>query len=244
MGSACQSSEITAINAKELKCNGYRACYNGVFDLTCTEDEPCEISCEGDEACRGVNIMADYVSELTCKDDNACTDATIIISDAANDFSIECSDGGCVNSQISINSTNDLGEIKCSESGCIGTTFDISYALTGSISIETIDCDGEDACKDAVFTFNGDIRVDECKCGEVGDEDFGCDGTSGLTTTQCNDGGIDVNILAANAMANLWGLAAMCLLVNLIALFCCYRGTNKSVAFESNAANERYVSDQ
>merc|ERR1712228_708789 len=117
-----------------------------------------------------------------------------------NDFSIECSDGGCVNSQITITSTNDLGEIKCSESGCIGTTFDISYALTASISIETIDCDGEDACKDAAFTFNGDIRVDKCKCGEVGDEDFGCDGTSGLTTTQCEDGGIDVNILAANAI--------------------------------------------
>ena len=283
--SACQSSTITATNAKELKCNGYRACYGGVFELSCTQEEPCEIQCEGDEACRDVTINADYVKELQCKDDGACTDAVITISSAQDDFGLECSEGGCTNAQITINATSNLGEIKCSgETACSGAAFNIINSGSASIGIEKVECDGEDACKDATFSFTGTVTIDECKCGDIG-EDYGCDGTTGLTVSRCSEGGIattaapapfsaanafaaalaqdgdldeedlnndDVDVgtysyeisLSANALANLWGLAAMCLVSNLILFFCCVRKSNKSVGFDSNAANERYVSDQ
>merc|ERR1712083_76181 len=272
--SACQSSIISAVNAKELQCKGYRSCYEGQFSLSCTEDESCEIECEGDDACRGSTISADYVKELQCKDEKACTDATIAINSVADDFGIECGDGGCANLDVTINAMGDLGEIKCSGDGaCVGASFTFVNSGTAAVSIETIDCDGEDACKDATFTFSGSFNVDECKCGDVG-EDFGCDGTTGLTTSICGKGGIDPVItyaaaaiadnadviddktvqdedaysytisLSKNALLNLWLLVAVCLVSNLIVFYCCYRGSNKNVTFDSKEANDRYVSDQ
>merc|ERR1711933_609295 len=124
---------------------------------------------------------------------------------------------------------------------------------------------GESACDGATFSFSGSaITIDECKCGEVGDEDFGCTNTVGLTPYMCKEGGIPAPVsalagdndedesdlslysyeisLSTSALANLWGLAALCMLTNIVALFCCFR-KSKSVSFESDD-KEQYISER
>merc|ERR1711897_121256 len=50
--------------------------------------------------------------------------------------------------------------------------------------------------------------------------------------------------LSPTALANLWGLAALCIVGNLVAYFCFCRGTKKRVRFEQNGRHDQYISDQ
>merc|ERR1712048_1139778 len=302
----CQASTISGSNVKELKCNGDRACNGGTFTLNCTENEPCEIQCEGDEACKDVTIMADFVKELKCEGDNACSGAQIVVSSAVDEFGIECSEGGCAGVSVQVTTMgNDLKEIKCDENACANAQFAFINNGASDVSIDKIACDGEDACLNALFTFSGvsAIVAEECECGDEGDEDYGCDGVIGLNDVNCQQGGVDdapslsptqaptnnpttssptpsptfggsvvptpeptpsptfddlkfaaaakalngalhnadddavvtsdVNVetlqisLSPTALANLWGMAALCIVGNLVAYFCFCRGPKK-----------------
>merc|ERR1712157_489566 len=50
--------------------------------------------------------------------------------------------------------------------------------------------------------------------------------------------------LSPTALANLWGLAALCIVGNLVAYFCFCRGTKKRVRFEQNGRHDQYICDQ
>merc|ERR1739845_173933 len=50
--------------------------------------------------------------------------------------------------------------------------------------------------------------------------------------------------LSPTALANLWGLAALCIVGNLVAYFCFCRGTKKRVRFGQNGGQDQYISDQ
>merc|ERR1719410_587717 len=49
--------------------------------------------------------------------------------------------------------------------------------------------------------------------------------------------------LSPTALANLWGMAALCIVGNLVAYFCFCRGTKKRVRFEQNGGQDQYISD-
>merc|ERR1711933_380237 len=50
--------------------------------------------------------------------------------------------------------------------------------------------------------------------------------------------------LSPTALANLWGMAVLCIVGNLVAYFCFCRRTKKSVSFGQNGGQDQYISDQ
>merc|ERR1719410_1412306 len=48
--------------------------------------------------------------------------------------------------------------------------------------------------------------------------------------------------LSPTALANLWGMAALCIVGNLVAYFCFCRGTKKRVRFGQNGGQDQYIS--
>merc|ERR1712190_352003 len=132
-------------------------------------------------ACAGATINADFVSEISCKDDNACAGTTITVTSAAEDFEVECGENSCVGLTLTASVASDVKGFKCGEGGCIGATFGLTTVNGANIQVETIDCDGDASCENESFNFEYPyFSIDECKCGEIGEEDYGCNGVTGL----------------------------------------------------------------
>ncbi len=125
------------------------------------------------------------------------------------------------------------------------------------MTIEKLECGDKNACAGTVIHLIGDIEFDECKCGDIGDDDYGCADAVGYPGVPCfpvptvpalfeseseilSGGSEYTNIVLEFSdalLANVFGVVCFVAIANLILFWCfCVRGQQKGakVTFETN----------
>ena len=153
-GGAVTIEECECADALCSEVTGADACFVGLEKLECNNQDCAQSSITI------INPLNDF--ELICGDIGSCLEFTITI--IVNDDAVALNDGQAVNF---------FKGIKCGGNmSCEGLSVIVQNDQTSAdgavISIEKIECDGDDSCPDAAFRSNGtdgSFEVTEVVCG-------------------------------------------------------------------------------
>merc|ERR1712039_362363 len=240
------------------KCEGNNACSGAQIVVSSAVDE-FGIECS-EGGCAGVSVqvttMGNDLKEIKC-DENACANAQFaLINNGASDVSIDkiACDGedACLNALFTFSGVSAIvaEECECGDEG------DEDYGCDGVIGLNDVNCQ-QGGVEDAPSlsptpapttssptpspTFGNDLKFAAAAKALNGalhnaDDDAIVASDLDVETLQIS--------LSPTALANLWGLAALCIVGNLVAYFCFCRGSKRNVRFDQNGGQDQYISDQ